>query len=219
MNPRNWFRSFMASQTITRSGRVCTKRKPSFRPTVEVLEDRTVPTVSISVANASINEIGNVSTFIGAGSGGISSPKDITQGPDGNIYVANGDNSVIRYNGSTGQFIGTFVTANSGGLNNPYGLTFGPDSNLYVASRGTSNSILCYNGTTGAFLDSFVPTASGGLNSPAGVSFGTDGNLYVVSNGSSSILRYEGPSGPAPGSPLPSTGQTGASLWQPEVAA
>jgi DNA-binding beta-propeller fold protein YncE len=153
-----------------------------------------------------------VSPFIAAGSGGLSSPKHLTLGPDGNLYVATGANSVLRCNASTGALIGTFVAAGSGGLNNPYGLAFGPDGNLYVSSRGTSNAILSYNGTTGAFLNAFVPTGSGGLNSPAGITFGADGNLYVVSNGSSSILRYEGPLGSSPWSPLPSSGQTGATF-------
>ncbi len=44
MNLRNWFRSLMANQTITRSKRPTPKRKPGFRPAVETLEDRTVPT-------------------------------------------------------------------------------------------------------------------------------------------------------------------------------
>ena len=141
-------------------------------------------------------------------------------GSDGNIYVSSHDSSVIRFDGSTGQFIGTFVAPGSGGLFDPYGLTFGPDSNLYVISRGSSNAILRYNGTTGAFIDSFVPIVSGGLNLPAGVSFGADGNLYVVSNQTSSILRYQGPFGSSPGSSLPSTGQPGATFVRaPEVAA
>src|SRR5262249_34024294 len=93
-----------------------------------------------------------------------------------------------------------------------YGLAFGPDGNLYVSSRVPNHAILRYDGITGAFIDSFVPTGSGGLNGPAGVTFGADGNLYVASNQTQSILRYQGPSGPSPGSPLPSTGQTGATF-------
>jgi sugar lactone lactonase YvrE len=159
-----------------------------------------------------LNEIGDVSPFIAAGTGGLSSPKDITLGPDGNLYVANGDSSILRYNASTGALIGTFVTAGSGGLSNPYGLAFGPDGNLYVASRGTSYAILSYNGTTGAFINTFVPTGYAGLTGPNGIAFGTDGNLYVADTSTSSVLRYEGPLGSSPGSPLPSMGQTGATF-------
>jgi DNA-binding beta-propeller fold protein YncE len=194
-----------------RHRRVARRRFAPCRLSVEALEDRTVPT-TIAVANASLNEIGDVSSFIAAGSGGLSSPKDITLGPDGNLYVATGANSVLRYNASTGAFIGTFVTAGSGGLNNPYGLAFGPDGNLYVASRGTSYAILCYSGSTGAFLNVFVPTGYAGLTGPDGITFGADGNLYVADTQTASVLRYEGPLGSSPGSPLPSTGQTGATF-------
>jgi sugar lactone lactonase YvrE len=194
-----------------RKSRGTQSRPASCRLYVEALEDRTVP-ATISVANASLNEIGDVSAFIAAGSGGLSSPKDLTLGPDGNLYVANGDSSILRYNASTGSLIGTFVAAGSGGLNNPYGLTFGPDGSLYVSSRGTDNAIRCYNGTTGAFIDAFVPTGADGLSQPAGITFGADGNLYVVSNGTSSVLRFEGPLGSSPGSPLPASGQTGATF-------
>jgi N-acetylneuraminic acid mutarotase/sugar lactone lactonase YvrE len=159
-----------------------------------------------------MSEIGAASPFVSAGSGGLSSPKDLTLGPDGNLYVATGNNSVMRYDGSTGQLIGTFVAAGSGGLSGPYGLAFGPDGNLYVSNRGTNNSILRFNGTTGAFIDSFVAGASGGLAGPDGIAFGADGNLYVVSSGTSSILRFQGPSGASPGAPLPAKLQRGANF-------
>jgi DNA-binding beta-propeller fold protein YncE len=195
-------------------GRIRMSRRKAQRSrlSLEMLEDRTVPSTSISVANATMNEIGMASTFVAAGTGGLSGPKDMVLGSDGNLYVANGDSSVLRYNASTGALVGTFVTAGSGGLTNPYGLAFGPDGNLYVSNRGTNNSVLRYNGSTGAFIDTFVASASGGLAGPAGVTFGSDGNLYVVSNGTSSVLRFQGPSGASPGSPSPATGQIGATF-------
>jgi DNA-binding beta-propeller fold protein YncE len=198
--------------------RVRARRLHSFRPVLEALEDRITPTGLSWVIDAdpNINEIGSASTLVTPGSGGLNNPKDLVVGPDSNIYVASATtNSVIRYDGSTGQLIGTFVASGSGGLGDPYGLAFGPDGNLYVASRGTSagtNSIYCYNGTTGAFISTFVSAGSGGLNDPTGLVFGADGNLYVSSHNSGSVMRYEGPSGASPGSPLPSAGQTGANF-------
>jgi DNA-binding beta-propeller fold protein YncE len=112
-------------------------RRP--RLSLEILEDRIVLSPTISVANASMNEIGNVSPFVSPGSGGLSAPIDLAHGPDGNIYVASrGTNSVIRYTPS-GQLLGTFVTAGSGGLSSPFGLAFGPDGNLYVSGNGTGS--------------------------------------------------------------------------------
>jgi sugar lactone lactonase YvrE len=205
----SWFRSRRNAVSKRTSGR----KKTTCQLYLETLEDRLVP-ASISVANASLNEISNVSPFIAAGSGGLSSPKDLVVGPDGNVYVASGNtNSVIRYT-PTGQLLGTFVTAGSGGLSNPKGLAFGPDGNLYVDSV-TNNNVLEYNGSTGAFVNTFVGAGSGGLNNPSGMVFGQDGNLYVSSVGTQSVDRFEGPTGSAPGSPLPAAGQSGATFLAP----
>jgi sugar lactone lactonase YvrE len=186
------------------------------RPSLETLEDRTVPSVTISVANASLNEIGAPSAFISAGSGGLSTPAGITLGPDGDVYVAGNNGAVLRYNGTTGAYISTFVSQGSGGLgfsNTQAGLTFGPDGNLYVTSAAT-NQVLEYNGSTGAFIQAFVSAGSGGLTFPRGLTFGADGNLYVnsynPSAGLNGVLRYQGPSGASPGSPLPSAGESWA---------
>src|SRR5262249_57877920 len=97
----------------------------------------------------------------------LDNPIDLAFGPDGNLYVSSyGTNSVLRYNGATGGFLGTF--ASGGGLNQPLELVFGPDGNLYVSSSG-SNSVLRYSGTTGAFLDAIVSSGSGGLARPQGL--------------------------------------------------
>jgi hypothetical protein len=195
-----------------RQRREARRRFAPCRLHVEALEDRTVPS-TISVANASLNEIGTPSAFISAGSGGLSSPQGITLGPDGNVYVASSPGAVLRYNGNTGQYINTFVAQGSGGLafDGEAGLAFGPDGNLYVPS-GSTNQVLEYNGSTGAFVEAFVTAGSGGLNAPHGITFGPDGNLYVASNGSNAVLRYQGPLAASPGTPLPATGQSGATF-------
>lgn len=66
-------------------------------------------------------------------------PEGIALGPDKNIYVASTDsNNVLKFNGTTGAFMGKFVTDGSGGLNGPRGVTFGPAGSLFVTSS-TSN--------------------------------------------------------------------------------
>jgi sugar lactone lactonase YvrE len=201
-------RNLLPSPTRSLPRRLRTTR--ARRISLERLEDRQLLT-TISVSNVSLNEIGTPSAFVSAGSGGLSSPRDLVLGPDGNVYVASsGTSSVIRYN-ATGQLLGTFVAAGSGGLNAPFGLAFGSDGNLYVGSEGT-NAIYEYSGSSGAFVSTFVSAGSDGLNDPKGVIFGPDGNLYVSSHVSGSILRYQGPAGPAPGSPLPAAGQSGATF-------
>src|SRR5262245_4373885 len=76
-------------------------------------------------------------TFVAGGSGGLASPNGILFGPDGDLYVASsalaghgalparpGTSQVLRYDGTTGAFLGTFVTPDSGGLRFPTFLTF-----------------------------------------------------------------------------------------------
>jgi hypothetical protein len=142
-------------------------------------------------------------------------------GPDGNLYVAAGDDPsqgwVDRFDGKTGAYLGKFVTddlSQNGGLENPQGMLFGPDGkgdgklDLYVASSrltSSNNNVKRYDGRTGQFLGEFVVSGSGGLDHAAGITFGPDGNLYVASGGwgdnggivgLAAVLRYEGPTSP-----------------------
>ena len=103
---------------------------------------------------------------------------------------------MLRFNGSTGEYIDDFVAEQSGGLSGTTGLTFGPDGHLYVASgneRPGAQNILRYDGSTGVFLGVFAE--GGGLSGPYGLTFGPDGNLYVSSQYTNSILRYDGTTG------------------------
>jgi sugar lactone lactonase YvrE len=222
MIPRKWFSLNTANAPGRRLRRGVSVRKGHCRLQVEVLEDRTVPTVSVSVSGATLNEIGSPDSFIAAGSGGLNTPDGITLGPDGNVYVAGNGGAVRRYNGTTGAYINTFVSQGSGGLafNNVAGLAFGPDGNLYVAS-GNTNQVLEYSGSTGAFVRAFVAAGSGGLINPRELTFGPDGNLYVTmwdsNSGAKGVMRYEGPQGGSPGAPLPASGQTGANFIAPST--
>jgi DNA-binding beta-propeller fold protein YncE len=109
----------------------------------------------------------------------------LTFGPDNNLYVSShASNSVLRYNGTTGEFIDTFIPPDSGGLAFPARLAFGPDNNLYVQnylgqvavtgdfiSGSRTSSILRYNGTTGEFIDTLVPAGSNGVDNIGGLTF------------------------------------------------
>ena len=139
---------------------------------------------------------GAVITTVDAG-GILMDPEGITLGPDKSIYVAGGDgDNVLKFNGTTGAFLGTFVATDSGGLTSARGVAFGPDGNLYVASFGT-NQILEYNGTSGAFIGVFASAtgACSALALPRDLTFGPNGNLFVGSFGSGDIFEFNGSTG------------------------
>jgi sugar lactone lactonase YvrE/subtilisin-like proprotein convertase family protein len=132
--------------------------------------------------------------------GNLNRPAGVVFGTNGDLFVSSQqNNSIVEFNGQTGQFVKIFVpsTAN-GGLTTPDGLVFGPDNNLYVSSTST-NEVYEYNGTSGALIKIFVTSGSGGLSGPTGLTFGSDGNLYVASSRTNTVLEYNGPNNASPG--------------------
>jgi subtilisin family serine protease len=114
-------------------------------------------------------------------------------GPDGDLYFADGDASVTRFDGTTGAFVDSYSWFAGRGL------TFGPDGHLYVASF--HDKVGRFNVSTGRLIDEFVPTGSGGLDFAWDLVFGADGNgdgvpeLLVSSFATGDVLRYDGVTG------------------------
>ncbi|MCA9136679.1 MAG: hypothetical protein KDB00_07970 [Planctomycetales bacterium] len=113
------------------------------------------------------------------------------------ILLAHGPtNSVLRFDGATGEQVGAFVSSGSGGLEAPWDPEFGPDGNLYVISnRAGAEKILRYSGDDGGFLDVFVDTGDGGFSGSSEIEFGPNGDLYVATIGSGGVLRFDGVTG------------------------
>ena len=213
MNLRNWFRSSPKNHPVTRSRHAASKRTPRCRLAVERLEDRTVPSaVSISISDVSVVEgaaqVRYIDDFVSANSGGLFNPHNVVFGPNGDLYVASGfGEQVLRYDGQTGAVKDAVITSGASGVvtDNPWALAFGPDNKLYVAGRN-SNNVLRYDPATGV-VDEFISAGSGVWN-PKGLAFGADGNLYVSNADTGTtdtsplqdqVVRYQGPTGQAPG--------------------
>ncbi|MCH8083308.1 MAG: hypothetical protein IH885_03635, partial [Myxococcales bacterium] len=135
--------------------------------------------------------------FVLAGSGGLVHPRGLAFGPNGNLFVSNGSNEILEFDGSTGAAIGppAFVDTggNGGGAITPYGLRF-HQGVLYVASF-FYDEVKAFHATTGAFLSTFVTAGSGGLSGPTGVDFGPGGDLFVASQTDDAVRRYDGSTG------------------------
>ena len=99
-------------------------------------------------------------------------------------------NSVKRYNGETGAYLGDFVQPRAGGLSATQEVAFGPDGHLYVSGRGNA-AILKFDGQTGAFIEAF--TAGYTLDNPTKMTFGPDSLLYVSQWGQeqSTVARFD----------------------------
>jgi len=85
-----------------------------------------------------------LSTFVSSGSGGLTGPKGLDFGPDGDLYVGSQyDDTVRRYDGATGSFVSAFVPAGLGGLDLPTDLAFQPSLAVPAVSRGGRAMVCC----------------------------------------------------------------------------
>jgi DNA-binding beta-propeller fold protein YncE len=115
-------------------------------------------------------------TFVVGGSGGLANPNGILFGPNGDLFVAScvesgtggtliaepGTSQVLRYDGTTGAFLGTFVTPDSGGLKNAWFLTFtetNPTTLNYDTPSGPM-SVSAAPATQTALVTNLAPLAS-----------------------------------------------------------
>lgn len=135
-----------------------------------------------------------------SGGPALDGPSAARFGPDGNLYVLSGGDTVYRYNGQTGVNIDTFIATNNNGLEEAKDMLFGPDGNLYIAANcsnlcpvgvvGEGGRVMRFNGATGAYMGDFVANGAGAasgtgrLSEAMGMAFDRNGNLYVGNDAS-----------------------------------
>ncbi|MDX2060301.1 MAG: hypothetical protein SFV24_21005 [Gemmatimonadales bacterium] len=122
-------------------------------------------------------------------------------------------NSVKRYDGETGAFLGDFIAPGAGGLSLTQEVRIGPDGNVFVTGRGNS-TVLRFDRRTGAFLG---PVTSGyPLDQPTKMTIAA-GRIYVSQWGQtrSSVATFDATTGAFLAEETPNIGQPMQHLVEP----
>lgn len=114
-------------------------------------------------------------------------PRDVTFGPNGDLYiaVASDNQGIYRYNTQTQQLSALYNTSILAEA--PVGIAFHTNGELYLASYLTSH-LTRINSETGEVLGTFADT---GISTPQSVAFGPDGRVYVANQRSGNITQYD----------------------------
>lgn len=131
--------------------------------------------------------------WIGYGAGGALDASDLAVDASGDLYLSDRSLGVLRYRGTTGEFLGISVGLSLEGLKSPDSLAFGPDGLLYVLD--SSNSLQVYDPATGNRIRSPITAESGRLNSALSLEVTPEGMLWVMSDGGNSFLKVDPVSG------------------------
>ncbi|MEX2168375.1 MAG: NHL repeat-containing protein [Pirellulales bacterium] len=99
--------------------------------------------------------------FVPATSGGLDGPAGMAIGQNGNLFVTSGIDSILEFDGNTGEFVRVFASGE--GLSKPRGIVFGPNGNLFVTNDNT-DAVTQFDGATGTFIDAFA--VGSGLDHP-----------------------------------------------------
>lgn len=114
----------------------------------------------------------------------FSDAHDLTEGPDGRIYVADKLNGrVVILDPETLEELGTF---GDGRLIHVRDVSFGPDGRAYVAVTGT-NSVEVYDIDGGAVIHHRSIT---GIPRTEGALAHSNGNLYAMASGLGQVLAF-----------------------------
>lgn len=165
-------------------------------PTVSGLQGNDNVTGLAEVYNDATVGSGKTLSVYTAGtlSGAVTFPLALAFDGSGNLYIANGNNTVTKFAPGASTPSATLT-----GLGGPHAMAFDSSGNLYVANAGNTVSKFAPGATT--------PTATlTGLIGPWDLAFDGNGNLYVSNfGGPDTVSKF------APGATTPSATLTGLS--------
>ncbi|TWJ04655.1 NHL repeat-containing protein [Mucilaginibacter frigoritolerans] len=183
-----------------------------------------VSTLAGSGVQGSVNGTGEAASF--------NRPSGVAVDANGNVYVADAGNSLIREVSAAGVVTtvaggDTTGAANGPGasatFNYPTGVALDAAGNLYVADAGNNLIRLISNGTVSIFAGSLTDTTLN-FNNPTGVAVDLNNNVYVAGYLNNDILKINQAGLIATfagsGSPGSTNGQgTNASFYYPSSVA
>jgi len=123
------------------------------------LGDSTIRRYDVSLGTAAA-VAASAEIFVNTGQG-LNNPFGLAFDSSGNLYAANFNNTITRYD-SSGTYVSGAPFVNTGqGLNSPLGLAFDSSGNLYAANEG--NSTISKIRSDGTVLFSWSTPASPGF--------------------------------------------------------
>jgi sugar lactone lactonase YvrE len=141
----------------------------------------------------------------------LNSSNGIAVDQDGNLYVADMNNRVLKFPpNSTSATFGTIVAGgNDSGsdpnqLSAPNDITVDGSGNLYVSDI-TNDRVQLFLPGSSSLTAGITLAGSDQLGRPHGLALDADGSLYVIDGNNKRVLRF------SPGSPISFTGQQPAS--------
>jgi hypothetical protein len=116
----------------------------------------------------------------------MSVPGQMANGPNGNLYVADGAGAVDVFNATTGAYLSQFGSSQ---LVTPSGLVFTSAGDLYVSDSSGGNGFVDEFDSSGNYLAQLIGPGTDGLSYPNALTIGPDGNLYIADEGGD-IYKY-----------------------------
>ena len=128
----------------------------------------------------------------GSGEGQTNGPRGAAIDAEGNIWVADTENSRIVQFSADGEYLSSFGALGSGDgqLDHPRGLAFDSLGNIWVADTG-NNRIVKFS-STGAYLSKFgsLGSGQGQFDEPSGIAVLTGDSIWVTDTGNDRVQRF-----------------------------